>query len=117
MQIPTILLSMACLSAGAAGFSQLPTVPSPRCSRDPTALRSEVAATAEADEAAAVRTDPKEAVKLFGRLAEKYISEFRSLRASSSLDQISPVMPNMLFVLLASARCVRGNVLLLCMHR
>jgi len=73
MQIPTILLSMACLSAGAAGFSQLPTVPSPRCSRDPTALRSEVAATAEADEAAAVRTDPKEAVKLFGRLAEKYI--------------------------------------------
>merc|ERR1711966_254793 len=46
---------------------------SPRCSRDPTALRSEVAATAEADEAAAVRTDPKEAVKSFGRLAEKYI--------------------------------------------
>mmetsp|Transcript_10704 Transcript_10704/g.23535 ORF Transcript_10704/g.23535 Transcript_10704/m.23535 type:complete len:222 (+) Transcript_10704:87-752(+) len=30
-------------------------------------------ATATADETAAIQTDPKEAVKLFGRLAEKYI--------------------------------------------
>lgn len=34
-------------------------------------LQSE--ATATADETAAIQTDPKEAVKLFGRLAEKYI--------------------------------------------
>ena len=42
-------------------------------------LYSEVAEKVDTDTAEAsttIHTDPKEAVKLFGRLAEKYISEF-----------------------------------------
>lgn len=67
-RISTLLLGAAL--TGVTGFSRS-TMASHPPSRWTTSLPSEVA-TAEAD-ADALRTDPKEAVKLFGRLAEKYI--------------------------------------------
>ena len=70
--ITTILSSAAvCLLAAndVAGFA---TTKGSSARTSP--LRSEVAeATAETKSTNAIETDPKEAVKLFGRLAEKYI--------------------------------------------
>lgn len=65
-----ILLGAACLPAVVCGFTSVPptTVGAPATG---TTLRSE-AATAESA-LSTLETDPKEAVKLFGRLAEKYI--------------------------------------------
>ena len=77
--ITTILLSAAYLSpASVTGFSP-PSITSqhPTRSTRSTSLSSEVA-TPEAG-ADTIQTDPKEAVKLFGRLAEKYISELTVL--------------------------------------
>ena len=103
-RIATLLLG----AASVAGFSRSP-IASQHCGRT-TPLRSEVA-TAEPD-ADTLRTDPKEAVKLFGRLAEKYISKFlmfysNTIRYSSTFRRPQP--------LFASARCLRRNVLLLWM--
>lgn len=58
------------MQSGVSGFAT-PSAQHP--ARSTTSLRSEVA-TAEAS-ADTIQTDPKEAVKLFGRLAEKYISK------------------------------------------
>ncbi|KAL7524947.1 hypothetical protein ACHAXR_000789 [Thalassiosira sp. AJA248-18] len=65
----TILLgaAAACLPASSVSGFAPPSVASTS-----SALRSEAAATAESS-AIQIQTDPKEAVKLFGRLAEKYI--------------------------------------------
>lgn len=66
--ITTIIAGAACLPVSVTGFTA-PIIS--HDSRASTSLRSEVA-TAEAD-VTTIETDPKEAVKLFGRLAEKYI--------------------------------------------
>ena len=81
-----LLLGAAFLSTGASGFASRggalhPTTTSASCrlpTTTTTSLSSEAVATAEAEDAGAdaIQTDPKEAVKLFGRLAEKYISEY-----------------------------------------
>ena len=63
----TILVGAVCMQTGVSGFAPIAQT------RSTTSLRSE-AATAESS-ADTIQTDPKEAVKLFGRLAEKYISE------------------------------------------
>lgn len=64
----TIIVGAACLPAFITGFSP-PSVSQHSISS--TSLQSEVASPeAEVD---TIKTDPKEAVKLFGRLAEKYI--------------------------------------------
>ena len=59
-----LLVGTICLSS-VSGFAPVPS------RRTLPVLHSE--ATATTDDAAEIKTDPKEAVKLFGRLAEKYI--------------------------------------------
>ncbi|KAL9185422.1 hypothetical protein ACHAXT_003199 [Thalassiosira profunda] len=61
-----VVLGAACAPAAVSGFASTASVP-----RATTSLHSE-AATVESS-ADTLQTDPKEAVKLFGRLAEKYI--------------------------------------------
>ena len=62
------------------GFTSSPSLQQQRISSSSSwVLYSEVAEKVDTDTAEAsttIHTDPKEAVKLFGRLAEKYISEF-----------------------------------------
>lgn len=60
------IISAIYLTSKVSGFA-----PFPGCSRSIHILHSDVTATT--DDATDVKTDPKEAVKLFGRLAEKYI--------------------------------------------
>mmetsp|Transcript_4134 Transcript_4134/g.9185 ORF Transcript_4134/g.9185 Transcript_4134/m.9185 type:complete len:224 (+) Transcript_4134:300-971(+) len=70
--IATILFGAAsCLSSTSVNAFAPPSAVVSHQARSTTSLSSEVAsAEAEAD---TIQTDPKEAVKLFGRLAEKYI--------------------------------------------
>jgi len=61
-----LLIGTICLATSVYGFAPVST------SRSLPVLYSEATATAD-DATADIKTDPKEAVKLFGRLAEKYI--------------------------------------------
>ena len=60
-----LLTSIICLTSSVSGFAPASS------HRSFTGLHSEV--TTADDATAGIQTDPKEAVKLFGRLAEKYI--------------------------------------------
>ena len=74
------------LPASIYGFGTHPLQNLQHCTRVSSALYSEVVEKANVEESssaddtttsATIETDPKEAVKLFGRLAEKYISELQ----------------------------------------
>lgn len=72
--VGTVVLGVACL-LGASAFAPPSSSGSGRRGLAPSSPLHSEAATAESA-AATIETDPKEAVKLFGRLAEKYISEW-----------------------------------------
>lgn len=66
------------LPASIYGFGTHPLQNLQHCTRVSSALYSEVVEKANVEESSSADdTDPKEAVKLFGRLAEKYISELQ----------------------------------------
>ena len=132
-------------ASGGLGFSHQYHVsyrPSLSSSSSSSLRSSEVVAAVETTESCSdndIQIDPKEAVKLFGRLAEKYISEcfvvdsklydvlysFANLVTLNSLckteithqREMDASLVAVKTTSIISVGCICGYVLLLCMHR